>query len=182
MLAAMAANVVLLRRVGPRPLLVLGMLLAAAAMAWLAQLMPGSGYTAHVLLALIVMGLGVGNVIAPGIASATYGVDPHDSGVASALVNTMQHVGASVGTAVLSSIAAGAITSYAQGKPSTPPLSAEAAVHGYTVAFSVHGYTVAFWVAAGVFAFGALLVGGTMRNMRVQPGAVPDVEPKAVAA
>jgi EmrB/QacA subfamily drug resistance transporter len=173
MLAAMSANVVLLRRLGPRPLLVLGMLLAAAGLVWLAQLTPGSGYAGHVLPALLVMGFGFGNIIAPGIASATYGVEAHDSGVASAMVNTMQQVGASVGTAVLSSIVTGAVTAYAEGKPRTPRLPAEAAVHGYTVAF---------WVAAGIFAVGAVLVGTMMRSIRVQPEGAPQVEPEAAPA
>ena len=156
--AATSANVILLRRVGPRPLLTLGMLLGAAAMAWLAQLTPGSSYAGHVLPALVVLGLGMGNVFAPAIASATYGVDPQHTGVASALVNTMQQVGGSTGTAVLSSIFASAVTAYAANKPPSPQLTAQA---------TVHGYTVAFWVAAGVFALGAVLIGGIMRSIRV---------------
>ena len=170
MSTALSVNVVLLRRVGPRPLLTLGMLLAAGAMAWLAQLTPGAGYAGHVLPPLLVMGVGFGLIIAPGIASATYGVAPHDSGVASAMVNTMQQVGGSIGTALLSSIFAGAVTSYAEGRPPTPQLADAAAVHGYTVAF---------WVAAGIFASGAVLVGGMMRSVRVQPegGPQPAAEP-----
>ena len=64
---------------------------------------------------LIVMGIGMGNIFAPAISSATYGVDPADTGVASAMVNTMQQVGGSIGTALLSSIFASAVTSYAEG-------------------------------------------------------------------
>ncbi len=45
---------------------------------------------------------------------------PRDTGVASAMVNTMQQVGGSIGTALLSSIFASAVTSYAEGKPPTP--------------------------------------------------------------
>ena len=84
-----------------------------------------------------------------------------------------QQVGASIGTAVLSSIVAGAATAYAGGKPRTPQLPAQAAVHGYTVAF---------WIAAGVFAVGGLLVGGMMRSIRVEPKAAPAPQPEAVAA
>ena len=78
----------------------------------------------HVLPGLIVLGIGMGNIFAPAISSATYGVDPADTGVASAMVNTMQQVGGSIGTALLSSIFASAVTSYAEGSRrgrSSPP-------------------------------------------------------------
>jgi hypothetical protein len=76
------------------------------------------------------------------------------------MVNTMQQVGGSIGTALLSSIFAGAVTSYADGHAPSPQL-AEAA--------TVHGYTVAFWVAAAVFATGAVVVGMLVPSLRVAP-------------
>jgi EmrB/QacA subfamily drug resistance transporter len=157
-LTATSVNVVLLRRIGPRPLLTLGMLLGAAAMVWLAQLTPTSSYAGHVLPALIVLGVGLGNVFAPALASATYGVEPQDVGVASAMVNTLQQVGGSIGTALLSSIFATAVTAYSAGKRATPELLSQA---------TVHGYTVGFWVSAGVFALGAVAVGGIVRSVHV---------------
>ena len=169
---ATSVNVVFLQRIGPRPLVTAGMLLGASAMVWLAQLTPSSSYAGHVLLALLVLGVGMGNIFAPAIASATYGVAPHDSGVASAMVSTMQQVGGSIGTALLSSIFASAVTAYTANTRPTPQLLSEA---------TVHGYTVAFWVAAGIFALGALVVGGIMRSIHVAPTQVsePSVEPIA---
>jgi hypothetical protein len=43
----------------------------------------------------------------------------------------------------------------------------------------VHGYTVAFWVAAGIFAFGAVLIGTLMRSVKLAPHAQgePTAEP-----
>src|SRR3954453_12191513 len=79
-------NIRLLAKVGPRRLMTLGMLLGASAMVWFAQLTPDSSYAGHVLPALLVMGFGMGNIFAPAFASATAGVDRHDSGVASAMV------------------------------------------------------------------------------------------------
>jgi hypothetical protein len=160
MVVAIAANVALLRRFGPRTLQTLGLLLGAAGMAWLAQLTPDSSYAGHVLPALLVMGCGLGNVFATTIASATHGVDHEDTGVASAMVNTMQQVGGSIGTALLSSIFAGAVSAYMDGRRPSAQALTDA---------SVHGYTVAFWVAAGIFAAGALIVGVTMRSVRVAP-------------
>jgi nitrate/nitrite transporter NarK len=166
-------NVVVLRRIGPRPLLTLGMLLGAAAMVWLAQLTPSSSYAGHVLPALLVLGVGLGNIFAPAIASATYGVEPHDTGVASAMVNTMQQVGGSIGTALLSSIFASAVTADAAHKRPTPQLLREA---------TVHGYTVAFWVAAGIFALGAVVVGGIMRSLHVAGQQVSNPAADPIAA
>jgi EmrB/QacA subfamily drug resistance transporter len=155
----------LLPKIGPRPLLVVGMTLGALAMVWFAQLDTTSSYAGHVLPGLIVLGIGMGNIFAPGIFSATYGVAPTDAGVASAMVNTMQQVGGSIGTALLSSIFASAVSSFAQGKPPSPQVAADAAMHGYTVAF---------WVAAGVFAFGAVVVGLLMRGIRIEADASPE--------
>jgi hypothetical protein len=138
------------------------MTLGALSMVWFAQLDTTSSYAGHVLPGLVVLGIGMGNIFAPGLSSATHGVDPADAGVASALVNTMQQVGGSVGTALLSSIFASAVTSFAKGKPSTPRVAADAAMHGYTVAF---------WVAAGVFAFGAVVVGSLMHSIKIEADA-----------
>jgi MFS family permease len=165
MITATSVNIRFLAKVGPRPLLILGMSLGAIAMVWLAQITVDSSYAGHVLPALIVMGIGMGNIFAPAFASATYGVDPHDSGVASAMVNTMQQIGGSIGTALLSSIFASSVVAFAEGKTRTPQLAAEAAVHGYTVAF---------WIAAGIFAVGAVVVGTLIPSIRVaQPHGEP---------
>jgi MFS family permease len=108
-----------------------------------------SGYAPDILPALMLMGIGFGMVFAPAINTATAGVSPADSGVASALVNTMQQVGGSVGTALLSTIAASATTGY---------VAAHHVVGGIgNPVAATHGYTVAFDVAAGLFALGAVL-------------------------
>lgn len=150
----------LLPKFGPRPHMFVGMLLGASAMLVLTQLHTDSSYATHVLPALILMGVGMGNIFPPAFQSATFGVDRADTGVASAMVNTMQQVGGSVGTALLSSIFASAVTSYANGHAKTPALAETA---------TVHGYTVAFWVAAGVFAVGALVVGTVIPSIKLEP-------------
>jgi EmrB/QacA subfamily drug resistance transporter len=165
------ANIVsqrLLAKNGPRPHMVVGMLFGVAAMLYLTRLDADSSYALHVLPALIVMGIGMGNIFPPAFQSATYGVERTDTGVASAMVNTMQQVGGSIGTALLSSIFASAVTSYADGRARTPQVLQAA---------TVHGYTVAFWVAAGVFAFGALVVGLLVPSLRLAPAHEVTAEP-----
>jgi MFS family permease len=164
------ANIVsqrLLVKNGPRPHMVVGMLLGATAMLYLTQLDVHSSYAFGVLPALILMGIGMGNIFPPAFQTATFGVDRADTGVASAMVNTMQQVGGSIGTALLSSIFASAVTSYADGRPSTPEVLQAA---------TVHGYTVAFWVAAAVFTVGAFVVGSLVPSLKLA-GAHAAAEP-----
>ena len=131
------SSIVLLPRVGPRVLIAAGMLLAAAGMGYLSQLTVTSSYPGDVLPALLVMGLGFGMIFAPAINTATAGVAREDSGVASALVNTMQQVGGSIGTSALSTIALTATASYLVAHHTSPLAPAIAATHGYTVAFTL---------------------------------------------
>ena len=155
MVTATTATTMLVPRVGPRPLVTVGMALAAVAMAVLAQLDVDSSYAAHVLPALLVMGVGLGLIFAPAMSTATLGVDPSDAGVASAMVNTSQQVGGSIGTAVLSTIFTSAVTSYATSHAPGPGLTEQAAMHGYTTAF---------WCSAAVFVVGAVACGLTFRS------------------
>jgi len=131
------SSIVLLPRLGPRVLIAVGMLLGAAGMAYLSQLTATSGYASSVLPALLVMGLGFGMIFSPAINTATAGVAREDSGVASALVNTMQQVGGSIGTSALSTIALTATASFLIAHHAGPLAPAIAATHGYTVAFVV---------------------------------------------
>jgi hypothetical protein len=89
----------------------------------------------------------MGCIFAPAFSTATLGVDGSDAGVASAMVNTSQQVGGSVGTALLSTIFASAVSTYTSSHAGAAGLSNAAAIHGYTTAFT--------W-AAGIFALGLL--------------------------
>ena len=124
-------------RLGPRTLIAAGMLLSAGGMALLTQLTVTSRYATTVLPALILLGLGLGLIFAQGINTATAGVAPQDSGVASALVNTMRQVGGSIGTAALSTIALSATGTYLAAHRTGSQAPAIAATHGYTVAFEL---------------------------------------------
>ncbi|MEV4422240.1 MFS transporter [Patulibacter sp. NPDC049589] len=159
---------ILLPRFGPRPLVAGGMALAAIAMAIFAQLEVTSGYATGVLPGLLVMGIGMGGVFSAAMASATLGVDPKDAGVASAMVNTTQQVGGSIGTALLSTLFASAVTGFAKDNGDR--------FRGEELALqaSMHGYVTAFWIASGILAFGAVVTGLLLRS-----GAAPVPEPGA---
>jgi EmrB/QacA subfamily drug resistance transporter len=148
LLSSNVSSIVTLPRFGPRVLITTGMLCGTAAMAYLTQLTVTSSYLVDILPALLVMGLGFGMIFAPAINTATAGVQRQDSGVASALVNTMQQVGGSIGTSLLSTIALTATTSYLVAHHTGALAPAVAATHGYTVAFAV---------SAGIFGLGVIL-------------------------
>ncbi|MFI5764016.1 MFS transporter [Streptomyces sp. NPDC051563] len=139
---------ILVPRFGAKPIVPTGMGLAAAGMVWMTQLDLTSSYVPHVLFPLLVMGLGLGLIFAPGMSLATSGVAAHDAGVASAMVNTSQQVGGSIGTALLNTLATSAATSYLTGRKPTPDALAQA---------QLHSYSTAYWWSAGFFAAGLLV-------------------------
>jgi EmrB/QacA subfamily drug resistance transporter len=138
----------LLHRFGTKRLVVGGMTLGLISMLSFTRLTPSSDYVSGVLPGLIIIGLGMGCIFAPAFGTATLGVKSSEAGVASAMVNTSQQVGGSVGTALLSTIFASAAASYASSHVKTPGLSNAA---------SIHGYTTAFWWAAAIFGVGLLV-------------------------
>src|ERR1700761_9560240 len=137
LLASNTSSILLLPRVGPRNLIVTGMVLGGLSMGYLTTLTVTSSYATHVVPALLAMGLGFGMIFSPAINTATAGVERQDTGVASALVNTMQQVGGSIGTAALSTVALTATASYLTAHHTGRLATATAAVHGYSVAFTV---------------------------------------------
>jgi EmrB/QacA subfamily drug resistance transporter len=163
-LSANLSNVVLLPRLGPRPLVPAGMLLAAGSLVWLTRIGVHSGYASAVLGPLMVAGLGFGFTIAPSMNTGTFGVAPQDAGVASATLNTGQQIGGSIGTSLLNTIFASAVAHYL-----TSHLSPATLVHGHPapslIGMSlIHGYTTGFWVAAAIFGAGAMICGTLFRS------------------
>jgi EmrB/QacA subfamily drug resistance transporter len=147
--AAQIGTNLLVPRLGPKVLVPIGMLMAGSGMVLLTNLGLHSTYAANIMPALMLFGLGMGTIMPASMQTATLGVDRQYAGVASALVNTSQQVGGSIGTALLNTIAATAVTAYITAHaPLTQLVGTNAAIHSYTVVY---------WVAAGVFAFGALL-------------------------
>jgi MFS family permease len=164
-ISATTASTKLLPKIGPRPLIGSGMLIAAAGLVLLTSIGVGTSYAGHVLPGIMVIGAGLGLVFSSAMATATFGVQPSDAGVASAMVNTMQQIGGSIGTALLSTLAAAAVTSDLAANATARP-DAAAVAHA-----AVHGYTTAFWWAAGIYAVGAVVCASllTKRSGAVVP-------------
>ena len=161
-LTSLVVSSKLLPRVGPRPLVPPGLVVAAVGLIIFSQLGAQSGYVTHILPGLLVLGVGLGSAISPAVNTATANVPPDDAAVASAMVNTSQQVGGSIGDSLLSTLAASAVTTFMASHPAGPTLAAQAALHSYTVVF---------WCAAGILAAGAaaallLLPLGGRRQLR----------------
>ena len=178
LLSSNVSSIVTLPRFGPRVLIATGMLFGAGGMTYLTQLTVTSSYLGGILPPLLILGLGFGMIFAPAINTATAGVRREDSGVASALVNTMQQVGGSIGTSALSTIALTATASYLAAHDTGPLAPAIAATHGYTVAFAV---------SAGIFGLGVILAivllpsRQKLADLRAAAATAPEAAPPAPA-
>lgn len=140
----------LLPRFGPRPLAVTGFAMGTVGLLLLTQLEPTSSYPLHLVPSLLVISFGMGQIFVPLSSTALIGVPNHDAGVASALVNTMQQVGGSLGLAFLNTVATTATLDYAAAHGGPSPA---AITHGFTTAF---GYGAVSFAVAGILV--ALLV------------------------
>jgi EmrB/QacA subfamily drug resistance transporter len=102
----------LMPRVGPRWVTTGGFALAVVGMLMLLRLTPSSAYVGDILPSLILISLGMGLIFVPLSAVSLYAVGDRDAGVASAVLNTSQQIGGSVGVAFLNTIAASATAAY----------------------------------------------------------------------
>jgi EmrB/QacA subfamily drug resistance transporter len=154
-----------------RLLVVPGLLLSAAGSALFTTLTPGASYVTHVLPSELLLGLGLGLAIVPCISTATQNADPKDVGVTSAMTNTSQQIGASIGTALLNTIAAAATVTYL----ATHARSGDELAKG-----TVHGYAMASAWAAGIFVLAALIAGVVINAHPGQPAPnAQEADPKS---
>jgi EmrB/QacA subfamily drug resistance transporter len=158
----LAAGVVaqLLPRVGPKRLMVPGLTMAVAGMLLLTRIDQDTPYWSHVLPAEVLMSIGLAAVFIPASSTALANVGSHDAGVASAVLNTAQQIGGSLGTALLNTLFAGAVTAYLADHVRTPEDAEQLAPLAL-----IHGYHVAFFWGAVLFAAG-LVVAAVVINAR----------------
>jgi EmrB/QacA subfamily drug resistance transporter len=166
-IVAAGASSAIVPRIGPRIPMASGLVVGAGGLWWLAQIGVDSSFWTAILGPQLLMSLGLGFAFPALSNTALTNVQPADAGVASAMVNTTQQIGGSLGTALLNTVAATATASYlvAHG----PRALSAGLVHGYTVAFAVGA--VFLLVAAAVT---ALLVNGRpAQEGSVQAGLAP---------
>jgi EmrB/QacA subfamily drug resistance transporter len=141
----------LLPRTGPRLLMTSGFTAASIGMIWLTQIGLHTGYASHVLPAELFISLGMGLAFVPMGSTALFGVANHDAGVASAMVNTTQQVGGSLGTALLNTIATSTTASYLATRIHTKAAVGQAQISGYTTGFVVSAFFLAIAALSAAF-------------------------------
>jgi MFS family permease len=147
----------LLNRIGARPLLVIGPALGAAGMLALAlRLEPDSAYASVILAPLCVLALGMGMTFVALTSSAVAGVPQEEAGVASALLNSGQQIGGSLGLAILTAVSTARTDAIAAGPPGSPAF----------VSALVTGWALGFVVAAGFLALAGIVGGSLVRPPR----------------
>ncbi len=123
-------------KIGARRQLVLGPAIAAAGLVWMSFVSYGDGYLTHMLVPLVLFGLGIGTTFVPMTLTATAGIPPSEAGLAAGLVNTSRQIGGAMGLAVLATLAAGATR---ETHPSGALAVQNALTTGYDRAFLVAG-------------------------------------------
>jgi predicted MFS family arabinose efflux permease len=135
----------LIGRVGTRPVIVGGALIAAAGIYWLSRVPVHGTYAANVLPGLLIMPLGAGAVFVGATIAANAGVPEHQAGLAAALLNAARQVGSALGLAIFSAIA----TSHTQHLLAAHAPKAAALTAGYGRALLVSSI---FVLAAAIIA------------------------------
>ena len=147
----------LVTRLGPRLLILVGTLVGASGLFWLTRITPTSTFTADLLFPFVLIGLGMGLTVTPVTVAGTAGVPVADAGLASGLLNTSRTVGASIGLAVLATLAA---------RRTDDVLGARAPTPAHTAAALTDGYSLAIWVAAVVLLAAAAVAAATLPTRR----------------
>jgi predicted MFS family arabinose efflux permease len=134
----------LLSRTGPKPVMLIGLALAAVGLATFTAISDTSSWATRVLPGELLMSIGFALLLVPLSSLALSGVKDDDAGVASALLNSTQQIGGSLGTALLNTFYASAVTSYVVAHHLAPS--------AFNPLAAIHGYRVAFWIGAGLVA------------------------------
>jgi EmrB/QacA subfamily drug resistance transporter len=151
-------------KVPPRAIMVPSVISATIALLLLTQVTPHSSYLGLLLPVQVLIGLGLGSAFGPALATATGGTRESDAGIASATVNTAQQVGASIGTALLNTVAASATAAYLKSHGGGQAVMLDAVTRGYARA--------SMW-AAGILTLTAVLIAVFIKAPA--PGGVVDM-------
>ena len=155
----------LFARIGTKPVILVGAVIAAGGLYWLSRIPLGGSYVSDLLPGLLVSSIGLGGVFTGVTTAANAGVEANQAGLAAGLLNTMQQLGTALGLAILSALATARTDSLVRGGHETMN---EAATHGYGRALLAGAFFVA---AAGMV---ALL---TRNTRQTQPAPVVEEEP-----
>jgi len=136
----------LVTRVGFKPVLAAGMALIAGGLIWFSQISVHGSFLADILGPSLLAAVGLGFAFVPVTIAAVAGVDDHEQGLASGMINTAQQVGGALGLAVLAAISTSVIGS------------------SHDPAILTRGFHSAFLVGAGIALLGLFATFSLIRN------------------
>jgi EmrB/QacA subfamily drug resistance transporter len=145
----------LVLKIGPRLVIAIGATLGLVGLLLFSRITLESTFVGTVLPAELIMAFGMGFIFMSTTNLALVGVSNDDAGVASAVVNTTQQIGGSLGTALLSTVAFTAVANYIADR--APALTDPSGLPLLISEGTVHGYGVAFRWAAGLFALALVI-------------------------
>ena len=160
--SAIAAQLV--TRIGVKPALLIGMVSLTAGLLYFTQVSVDGSYLGDLLPGFLLIAVGLGFSFVPISIAALAGIEPHEAGLASGLINTTQQIGGAVGIAALSTIATTRTTDALAGGAT----KSSALVTGF------HG---AFWAGVIIAAVGVVAALTLIRRDELAQGAEPVAEP-----
>ena len=160
--SAIAAQLV--TRIGVKPALLIGMVSLTAGLLYFTQVSVDGSYLGDLLPGFLLIAVGLGFSFVPISIAALAGIEPHEAGLASGLINTTQQIGGAVGIAALSTIATTRTTDALAGGAT----KSSALVTGF------HG---AFWAGVIIAAVGVVAAFTLIRRDELKQGAEPVAEP-----
>jgi EmrB/QacA subfamily drug resistance transporter len=140
-------------RIGAKRLLIAGMVFQTAGLLLFTDITPSGGYLSELLVPSLLVAIGIGLAFVPATIAAVAGVDSHESGLASGLVNTSRLVGGALGLAILAALATSRTTAdeHAAGAHLTTDTVHAALTSGFHIAFLVAGGFAAVGAVIAVF-------------------------------
>jgi EmrB/QacA subfamily drug resistance transporter len=148
---------VLLTRIGVRPLLLVGPLLAGIGFMWLSQISVTSTYWANLLPPMLVVSAGLGLMFVPLTLMVVSHVPNNEQGAASGVLNVGQQIGGAIGLAAIGTIAWTAVASSVQTQMAS---GAGAAAAGAATGPGGIPLTVLYKAMADGFSTGLMIAGG----------------------
>ncbi len=133
----------LVTRVGPKPIMVVGFLFFLCGMVWYSELPADGSFATNLLPGYLAVGIALPFTFIPVSIAALAGVQAHQAGLASGLINTAQQIGGAVGVAVTSSVSISHFNHLVNSGTSVPEALAA-------------GAQWAFWILAGISVAGVI--------------------------
>jgi EmrB/QacA subfamily drug resistance transporter len=160
--SAIAAQLV--TRIGVKPALLIGMVSLTAGLLYFTQVSVHGSYVGDLLPGFLLIAVGLGFSFVPISIAALAGIEAHEAGLASGLINTTQQIGGALGIAALSTIATSRTTDAIDGGAT----QSSALVTGF------HG---AFWAGVIIAGVGVVATLTLIRRDELEQGAEPVGEP-----